>query len=245
MGGISVLVLLSAMGFFALAFLSAIALFVAAIVVAIVFAVRTPLRRQQGKKLGGLIAIPIVLFVLSLLVIVPITATVVIPAYQSSTTTTYSDCSNAVVTHDADRLDQVLDAPDLNLEIEGQESYRNLLRLTIIYGDAECAETILVDAEEKGLTIDLNQPLIDYDIDGNATDSEYALIMATSTHYSSLEMMNVLIEYGADPSIQDETGLTPWDHYCKTLDALVRNNEITAKEKENALAEMAQVLAQT
>lgn len=242
MGGISVLVLLATMGFFALAFLVAAAMFIAAIIVTIVFALRTPSRHQQGKKLGGLIAVPIVLFVLSLLVIIPITGSVIIPAYQSSTTTNYNDCSNAVVSHDADRLAQALNSSDLNLELEGQQSYRNLLRLAIIYGDAECAETILADAQEKDLAIDLNEPLIDYDIDGNATDSEYALIMAASTHYSSPEMVNVLITYGADPLIQDETGLTPYDYYRKTLDELVRENEITEKEKESALAEMNKAL---
>lgn len=242
MGGISVLVLLATMGFFALAFLVAVAMFIAAIVVTIVFVLRTPSRHQQGKKLGGLIAVPIVLFVLSLLVIIPITASVIIPAYQSSTTTNYNDCSNAVVSHDVDRLAQALDSSDLNLELEGQQSYRNLLRLAIIYGDAECAETILADAQEKNLTIDLNEPLIDYDIDGNVTDSEYALIMATSTHYSSPEMVNVLITYGADPSIQDETGLTPYDYYRETLDELADDNEITEKEKESALTEMNKAL---
>ena len=124
------------------------------------------------------------------------------------------------------------------MELEGQQSYRNLLRLAIIYGDAECAETILADAQEKDLAIDLNEPLIDYDIDGNVTDSEYALIMATSTHYSSPEMVNVLITYGADPSIQDETGLTPYDYYREILDELADDNEITEKEKESTLAEM-------
>lgn len=242
MGGISVLVLLATMGFFALAFLVAVAMFIAAIVVTIVFVLRTPSRHQQGKKLGGLIAVPIVLFVLSLLVIIPITASVIIPAYQSSTTTNYNDCSNAVVSHDADCLAQALDSSDLNLELEGQQSYRNLLRLAIIYGDAECAETILADAQEKNLAIDLNEPLIDYDIDGNVTDSEYALIMATSTHYSSPEMVNVLITYGADPSIQDETGLTPYDYYRETLDELADDNEITEKEKESALTEMNKAL---
>ena len=87
MGGISVLVLLATMGFFALAFLVAAAMFIAAIIVTIVFALRTPSRHRQGKKLGGLIAVPIVLFVLSLLVIIHITESVIIPTSQSSSTT--------------------------------------------------------------------------------------------------------------------------------------------------------------
>ncbi len=238
MGGISVLVLGAVMGFFVTAFLVGVALFIAAIVISIVFAVRTQKRRSQGKKLGALIALPIVFFILSLLIVIPLCAAVVIPTIQLGTTTNYNDCSNAVVSHNSDELAQVLDAPDLNLEVEGQESYRNLLRLAIIYGDAECAEVILSDAQEKGLTIDLNQPLIDYDIDGKITGSEYALIMATSTRYSSPEMVDTLIAFGADPSIQDEAGLTPWDHYCKTLDKLANNNEITEREKQNALDEM-------
>ena len=66
--------------------------------------------------------------------------------------------------------------------------------------------------------------------------------MATSTHYSSPEMVNVLITYGADPSIQDETGLTPYDYYRETLDELADDNEITEKEKESALTEMNKAL---
>ena len=245
MGGISVLVLGAIMGFFATAFLIGVALFIAAIVLSIVFAARTQKRRSQGKKLGGLIALPIVFFVLSLLIIIPLCAAVILPASQLNTTTNYNDCTNAVVSHDPDELTQVLDAPDLNLETEGQESYRNLLRLAIIYGDAESAEVILTDAQEKDRAIDLNEPLIDYDIDGDVTGSEYALIMATSTRYSSPEMVDTLIAFGADPSIQDEAGLTPWDHYCKTLNKLANNNEITEEEKENALAEMSEKLDQT
>ena len=57
-------------------------------------------------------------------------------------------------------------------------------------------------------------------------------------------MVNTLITYGGDPSIQDETGLTPWDYYRETLDELVDDNEITEKEKESALAEMAKELNQ-
>ena len=55
-------------------------------------------------------------------------------------------------------------------------------------------------------------------------------------------MVDTLIAYGADPSVQDETGLTPWDHYCETLDKLENNNEITEWEKQNTLNEVSKKL---
>ena len=74
MGGCSVLVLLSlltAMGLVLFSvFLGAVGLFLVATVVAIVFAVRTSKRRERGKKLGALIAIPIVLYAVSVPVLI-------------------------------------------------------------------------------------------------------------------------------------------------------------------------------
>ncbi len=74
MGGCSVLVLLSlltAMGLVLFSvFLGAAGLFLVATVVAIVFAVRTSKRRERGKKLGALIAIPIVLYAVSVPVLI-------------------------------------------------------------------------------------------------------------------------------------------------------------------------------
>ena len=217
MGGISVLVMLGAMGFFAFIFLAAVALFLAAVVLTIVFAARTKKRRAQGKKLGGLIALPIVFYAVSVPILVFMAVAVFIPATYAGLTTDYDDCSLAIVDHDPELLDQALDASDLQLGDEGAESYRNLLRTTITYGDAECAEVVLADAHDKGRPIDLNEPLVRYDTDGNASDSEYALIMATSISFSSLDMVELLLDNGADANVADAWGRTPLHNACTDL----------------------------
>lgn len=70
MGGCSVLMLLSLLTAVGLVlfsvFMGAVGLFIIATVVSIVFAVRTPRRRERGKKLGALIAIPLVLYAVSI-----------------------------------------------------------------------------------------------------------------------------------------------------------------------------------
>lgn len=70
MGGCSVLMLLSLLTAVGLVlfsvFMGAVGLFIIATVVSIVFAVRTPRRRERGKKLGALIAIPLMLYAVSI-----------------------------------------------------------------------------------------------------------------------------------------------------------------------------------
>lgn len=70
MGGCSVLMLLSLLTAVGLVlfnvFMGAVGLFIIATVVSIFFAVRTPRRRERGKKLGALIAIPLVLYAVSI-----------------------------------------------------------------------------------------------------------------------------------------------------------------------------------
>lgn len=217
MGGISVLVMLSAMGFFVFLFFGAVALFITAVVLTIVFAARTKKRHAQGKKLGGLIALPIIFYVVSVPILAFMAVAVLIPATYEGATTDYDDCSNAIVAHDPERLERALDASDLQLADEGAESYRNLLRMAIAYGDEECAEAVLADAGEKGRPIDLNEPLVRYDSDGNEMDSEYALISATSISFSSLDMVELLLEYGADVNVADAWGRTPLHNACTDL----------------------------
>ena len=215
MGGISVLVMLGAMGFFMLLFFGAVALFIAAVVLTIVFAARTKKRRAQGKKLGGLIALPIVFYVLSVPVLLFFTFAVFVPAANAGLTTDYYDCTNAITTHEPEELADALAAPDLDLDDAGLHSYRSLLQLAIAYGDEECVELILADTQAKGRPIDLNTPLEDYDDGGVPIDSDYAIIMATSTNFSSLDMVETLIEYGADVNVVGEDGNTPLHNACK------------------------------
>lgn len=74
MGGCSVLMLLSLLtavgAVLFCVFLGAAGLFFIATVVSVVFAVRTPKRRERGKKLGPLLAVPLVLYAVSIPVLI-------------------------------------------------------------------------------------------------------------------------------------------------------------------------------
>lgn len=209
------LVMLAAMGALTFALIAAVVMLIAAIVVTAVFAARTKKRRERGKKLGGLVAIPIVLYALSIPVLVFFAAAVFVPAFHAGVTTDYDDCSQAIVSHEPSELDRALEAPDLELSDDGVHSYRNLLRVAIEYGDEECARVLLEDAQEKGRPIDLDEPLAKYDSDGGPVSTEYAIVMATSTSYSSMNMVETLIEFGADVNVADEAGRTPLHHACE------------------------------
>ena len=214
MGGISVLVMLTAMGALMLAIVSALAMFIAATVTTIVFAVRTKRRHAQGKKLKGLIAIPIVLYAISIPVLALFSVGVLAPAYHASVTATYDDCATAVTTHKPDQLERCLDAPDLQLPDEGPQSFRSLLHVAIVYGDQDCARTLLCAAKDDGRPIDLSEPLASYDKDGNPSDADCALCLATSSSFSSLDMVQTLIDFGADVNGADGTGKTPLHNAC-------------------------------
>lgn len=215
MGGISVLILLAVMSSIAFVIVAALALFVAATVISIVFAARTKQRHAQGKKLGPLIAIPISFYAFSIPVLILLGALVLVPAYSSSITTTYQDCSQAIVSHDPEELELCLSAPDLDLADEGPTSYRTLLYIALVYGDEECAGAILTKAKTTDRPIDLNKPLIKYNSDNNPKSSDYALNLATSTSFSSLDMMQMLIDFGADTNSADDAGNTPLHNACQ------------------------------
>ncbi len=106
--------------------------------------------------------------------------------------------------------DSSLQVPD-----DGEESYRSLVRLAIEYGDEECVEVLLNDAEEKSSPVDLNVPLDEYNDEGVVTGAEYALAMATDLFFfSSVDMIQVLLEYGANVNVLDEYGNTPLYNAC-------------------------------
>ncbi len=107
MGGISILMILAMMGAVTLAIIIAITLFIAATIISIVFAAQRKQRREQGKKLGALIALPIALYTVSIPLLIVFSAAIFIPFFQSSTTITYEDCSQAIISHDFEQLEKL------------------------------------------------------------------------------------------------------------------------------------------
>lgn len=209
MGG-SIMVMFSIMG--ALAFvilgavLVAVAMFVAATVVSIVFACGAKARREQGKKLKGLIAIPLALYAISIPVLVWFAVVWVIPLATDVEGDEYYEFSQAVTRHDPAGLEACFDARTLALEAEGEESLGSLLTCAVEYGDAECAEIVLREAKEAGTPIDLNEPLPLFAMGGEPYDAEFALIRAAGTDYSSPGMLAVLLDAGADPNVVSALG---------------------------------------
>ena len=205
MGGMSVLALLAMVGTPAVVVLVVVCLataaFLAATVVSVVFAARTKKRRAQGKKLKGLIAIPIVLYALSIPVLIWFSVAFVVPLAHEATISDYDDCSAAIVTHAADDLEAQLAAAGPSIPLEGAQSWESLLRISIEYGDADCAAAVIDSAGEQGVALDLDAPLADYDTDGKPFDEAPALLLAIDDNYSSPEMVEVLLEHGAGPNI--------------------------------------------
>lgn len=215
MGGFTFMAALATAGILVAIFFAALAVFIVATVISIVFAARTKKRSEQGKSLGALIAIPIVLYVLSAPTVLFGLTTVVIPSYIESVTTTYHDCTSAVVKHNPEELEHFLEDPSLQVSDDGEESYRSLVRLAIEYGDKECVEVLLSDAEENGCPVDLNVPLDEYNDEDVVAGTEYALAMATDPFFfSSVDMIRVLLEYGANVNVLDEYGNTPLYNAC-------------------------------
>lgn len=205
LGGFSVVMLMTTMGAVALAVLTAVGLaliaFVAATVVSIVFACRTKRRRAEGKKLKGLIAIPVVLYAVSIPVLVWFALTFVAPLVHEAATSDYDDCSVAIVTHEPEKLEVHLEAAGGGIPLEGAKSWESLLRVSIEYGDAECAEVVIETASELDVPLDLDAPLADYGTDGEPFAEVPALLLAVGDEYSSPDMVEVLLSHGADPDI--------------------------------------------
>lgn len=204
MGGTFMLAL-PIIGAMAIAVLVAVALaaiaFIAATVVSIVFAARAGRRRAQGKKLKGLLAIPIVLYAVSVPVLGWFAVAVVCPIADSELTIRYDDCSEAVVTHDPAELRECLQTLTDPLPVEGEGSWEELLRVSIEYGDDECVRIVFDEAEAQGAPLDPDAPLSSYDSEGNAVDAEPPLLLALGFCYSSPDMIRVLLDEGADPNI--------------------------------------------
>lgn len=217
MGGISILMILAMMGAVTLAIIVAITLFIAATIISIVFAAQRKQRREQGKKLGALIALPIALYTVSIPLLIVFSAAIFIPFFQSSTTITYEDCSQAIISHDFEQLENCLDALELQLSSEGPASYQSLLYTALVYEDEDCVRTLLEDARANNQPIDLTQPLIKYDSDNNPKDDNYALCLATSTSFGSLQMIQMLLDYGAEVNSADEDGYTPLHNACDDM----------------------------
>lgn len=202
MGGITFSIMLGLGGILAAivlgAFVLGIALFIAATVISIVFVCRRKKRAAQGKKLGGLIALPIGLYALSIPLVAFIAITCIAPIVLPSTTIEYEDYLRAISSHEPEELQAYLDE-GLPENAAPGETYEALLSQAIEWGDEECTRIVLDKAASAGQPIDLKQPLDP----SNADDSdnpvgEYALCLATDWNFSSLDMCKLLMEYGAD-----------------------------------------------
>ncbi|WP_080799437.1 hypothetical protein [Arabiibacter massiliensis] len=221
MGGISVMVMLSVMGALAFVILGAVAIalaaFIAATAVSIVFACRTKSRHEQGKKLKGLLAIPIVLYAISIPVLVWFAVAWVIPLATDVEGDEFPDFTRAVSQHDPEALQGCFDAHAFEFPAEGDESLPSLLEAAITYDDAACAQLVLEVAGARGMPIDVNEPLPSYTLKGEPYAAEYALVRAAGPDFRSARMIEVLLEAGADPnasSLRDLEGSHPLHLVC-------------------------------
>ena len=241
MGGFSVVVMMSVMGVLAFAILGVVALalvlFVAATVVSIVFACRAKARREQGKRLKGLVAIPIALYAVSIPVLVWFATAWVAPLAADVEGDEFTDFSQSITRHEPAALRACFDADAFAFPSEGSESLAVLLEVAISYGDAPCAKAVLEAAEARGVPIDLGEPLPTYTVDGDPYDAEYALARAVGDDYSSADMVRVLLTAGADPnapSLLDTGGGSPLHLVCDNAARV----GFSADDKERALADL-------
>lgn len=179
----------------------AAALFIAATLVSVVFAVGTKKRRLQGKKLKGLIAIPIIMYMASVPVLVWFSLHIAYPIIDADLTTRYDDCSQAVVSHDPLELRECLQNLTDPLPFEGEESWEDLLALSVEYGDEACVRIVLNEAKAQEVPLDVNAPLTRYDSEGNVSEVEPPLLMALGFSYNSPEMISTLLDEGANPNV--------------------------------------------
>lgn len=219
MGGCSVLVLLGAilaMGAAVfIAFMGALGLFLAAVALTIVFAVRTPRRRASGKKLGPLIAIPIVLYGISVPVLALSLTQVIVPAVVDYATEGYNDACEAVRRDDPDQLAHCLAAATFAFDKAQGDTPQNLLALAFEYRSTRCVGPLLDRLDELGNPIDVNAPLDRTDVSGDVYRSQYPLLWVCEQGGAELQAAQALVERGADINIQDDaTGWTPLMWAC-------------------------------
>lgn len=219
MGGCSVLVLLGALlamgAAFLIAFLGALGLFLVAVILTIVFAVRTPRRCAAGKKLGALIAIPIVLYAISIPVLAISLTQVIVPFAVEYTTASYNDACEAVRHDNPDELARCLEATTFAFDDAQGDTPENLLALAFEYRSARCVGPLLDELDKLGYPIDVNAPLSRTDISGDAYRTQYPLLWVCEEGNAELETVQALVERGADINVQDEdTGWTPLMWAC-------------------------------
>lgn len=215
MGGCSVLILLGILAsvgiVFLTVFLGALGLFIAAVIITIVFAVGTKRRKAEGRKLGALVAIPVILYVISIPVLLFSTVTVIVPTVVSSVTLDYDDAAEAVRTGDTNRLIACLDSLSFSFDAEQGDTPEDLLYIAITYERSESVDVLLDWLEEHDTPIDLNSPIPRY---GTTDDFWQPIIEASDTH-ASMDVVTVLAEHGADVNaIEPETGWTPLMYAC-------------------------------
>lgn len=187
-----------------LAVIFAAVAFIGATIICIVFAAGAKRRRVEGRKLGGLIAVPIVLYVVSIPILVWFGAAFAFPIIDDQLNVRYDDCRDAVVGHDPAELQDSLRNLTEPLPAEGEGSWESLLRLAVEYGDDECVLVIFDQAERQQVSLDVDDPLPGYDSEGELTDATPALLLALGFDYSTFDMICVLLDEGADPNITVE-----------------------------------------
>lgn len=200
---------------FLIAFLGALGLFLVAVILTIVFAVRTPRRRAAGKKLGALIAIPIVLYAISIPVLAISLTQVIVPFAVEYTTASYNDACEAVRHDNPDELARCLEATTFAFDDAQGDTPENLLALAFEYRSARCVGPLLDELDKLGYPIDVNAPLSRTDISGDACRTQYPLLWVCEEGNAELEAVQALVERGADIDVQDkDTGWTPLMWAC-------------------------------
>lgn len=178
----------------------ALGCFVAATILSVVFFLRRKRRAAQGERLGWLVAIPIVLYAISIPILVFL-AIVFFPGWNSSSN--FGSCMNAIVSHDEDGLQNALESSEGSIALSGEGSYEALVWEAVSYNDAECLRAVLSYADSQGFAVDLNKPISDPD---RAGEEEYAFLAAVQNPVVSCELLHVLLEFGADPGCSSATG---------------------------------------